>query len=132
MGKRLVMVIEDEDEVRELIVRILETKYQVVAVENGLEALKLLDKGERPDMIITDIMMPYLDGIEFTSALRKFSEYQSIPIVFLTAKSDPEDIIKGIQSGATHYITKPFSPKKLLEKVDYLFEKKEKRILFNK
>lgn len=83
--------------------------YDIIAALSGQEALDII-KIEKIDLILLDIMMPILDGYEVCEILKSNSEYENIPIIFLTAKNDTEDIKKGFECGAIDYITKPFNP----------------------
>jgi diguanylate cyclase (GGDEF)-like protein len=90
--------------------------YHITVAHNGLETLRLAVT-ESPDLILLDIMMPGMDGIEACQRLKKNLDTCDIPIIFLTAKSEDDDIIRGLDLGAADYITKPFNPKILLARV---------------
>ena len=98
----------------------LETKgYEVMEAADGLQASELLGKLTRhPSLLICDVMMPSIDGFSLAKLVRAKKELSSMPIIFLTAKTNPLDVVKGIQAGARHYVTKPFSVKELLAKVE--------------
>jgi len=98
--------------------------YRVLAATDGAEALDLM-RETRPDLIIADVMMPRMDGYELYEKVRENSEWVSIPFIFLTAKAEPEDIIKGKGLGAEDYITKPFNPDELLIVVKARLERAE-------
>lgn len=106
--KDLILVVEDKAEMREYISNILSPEYQVETVCNGKEGLEtaihLL-----PSLILSDVMMPEMDGIELLKELKKNEETRSIPFVFLTAKAAVEDAVKGLDIGAVDYIAKPFN-----------------------
>ncbi len=115
---KTILVIEDEQHVRQLVSRLLEKNgYSVDTASDGLDGLRKLEELE-PDLIIADVMMPNLDGLMFTKALKNRRETRSIPIIFLTAKSDPLSMIEGINVGAKFYITKPFQIEDVLSKVN--------------
>jgi signal transduction histidine kinase/ligand-binding sensor domain-containing protein/DNA-binding response OmpR family regulator len=103
-----VLVVEDDSELNEFMVSGLSPDFKVVGAYNGQEGLEVARK-MNPDIIITDIMMPVLDGIELCKMLRKDLATSHIPIIFLTAKTMPEDEIKGLEIGAVDYIYKPFN-----------------------
>lgn len=90
--------------------------YHLITAHNGLETLKLAVT-DAPDLILLDIMMPGMDGIEACQRLKQDPNTCDIPIIFLTAKSEDNDIIRGLELGAADYITKPFNPKILLARV---------------
>ena len=114
------LLAEDEQSLSKALVAILEgNHYSVDAVYDGVDALAYLDAGNY-DALILDIMMPHLDGF---SVCRIAREMNSVPILFLTAKSDENDKLKGYEYGADDYMTKPFSPKILLAKVNALLRR---------
>lgn len=103
-----ILLVEDNNEIVGYIQHILEPAYEVLISKNGVEALEMLEK-HHPDLIVTDVMMPEMDGIEFTLKLKNNFETSHIPVIMLTAKSQIEDQIHGIESGAEAYILKPFN-----------------------
>lgn len=114
MAENYILVVEDHKPLRQALHRILEQEgYHVIAAGNGLEALEAL-QNNRCDLIVADIMMPEMDGYALYKAVRARSEWMAIPFIFLTAKAEKEDILKGKELGAEDYITKPFSPQELL------------------
>ncbi|MFV0325842.1 MAG: two-component regulator propeller domain-containing protein [Bacteroides xylanisolvens] len=120
-----VMVIDDDDDVRGLIEAQLGKYFTVSTASNGADGLeKLLE--EESDIVICDVMMPEMDGFEFTKRLKKNFSISHIPVILLTAYSSEEHQLKGIQAGADSYITKPFSVKYLLARVIKLIEQREK------
>lgn len=120
-----VMVIDDDDDVRGLIESQLGKYFTVSVASNGAEGIdKLTD--EQPDIVVCDVMMPEMDGFEFTKRLRKNFNISHIPVILLTAYSSEEHRLKGIQAGADSYITKPFSVKYLLARIVKLIEQREK------
>jgi two-component system sensor histidine kinase/response regulator len=114
MDKPLIMVVEDDFALLAGIRELLElTDYRVVPASNGVEALELLDH-YRPDLIVSDIMMPEMDGYEFHSKVRERVELLTVPFIFLTARGEKVDIRHGKSVGADDYITKPFDDEDLL------------------
>lgn len=112
-----ILVIEDEPAVQTLLRKQLTANgYQVTVAGDGLDGLMKLES-VKPDLVISDVMMPNLDGIEFVRAIKQHQETQRIPVIFLTAKSDPRSMIEGINVGARFYVTKPFQIDDLLSKV---------------
>jgi len=108
-----VMIVDDSESIRELIIFTLETEgYSVVSGNDGVEAMKLLD-GRHLDLIITDLHMPNMDGIELIKEVRKTDAYKTTPILFLTTESQTEKKLQAKEAGATGWIIKPFVPDKL-------------------
>ncbi|MFB6342336.1 two-component regulator propeller domain-containing protein [Saccharicrinis sp. FJH62] len=120
-----VLVVEDDGELNEFIVSGLEDEFEVVGVYNGREGFDSAKKNE-PDLIISDIMMPELDGIEMMKALRKDFSTSHIPVVFLTAKTMREDEILGLKLGAVDYIHKPFNLISLRLKIQNILENRQR------
>ncbi|HBG1633936.1 response regulator transcription factor [Clostridioides difficile] len=115
-----ILVVEDEKRMQSIIVEYMQKGgYTCITANDGVEALTIL-KSNNIDLMILDIMMPYLDGF---SVCRVSREMTNIPIIILTAKGEEEDKLKGYEYGADDYITKPFSPKVLLAKVNALLRR---------
>lgn len=111
------LIVEDEADIRELISFNLEMSgYEVEKARDGEEGLSLA-KAKEFDLIILDLMLPGMDGIKVCSQLRKDPSTAHIPVIMLTARSEDEDIVNGLESGADDYITKPFSPRVLIARV---------------
>lgn len=117
MPKKLVLLIEDDEAVRKMLDRALSTLYHVESFGDGLSALRRIESDPVPELIISDIMMPGADGLTVARKAKANAKTRSVPIVFLTAKTTPKDVIQGIQAGARQYITKPFKLDDLLQKV---------------
>lgn len=115
MSKEKILIVDDEDEIVNLVAKYLSREgYRVFCTFNGREALHLAYQ-EIPDLIILDIMLPDIDGIELCRQLRK--EGMVIPILLISAKTDESDKVLGLGIGADDYITKPFSPNELVARV---------------
>ena len=110
------LVVEDMPDVTRVISMALRPLFKVMAADNGVKALEVIKK-EVPDIVITDLMMPEMDGIELTRRLRSDPKTKHIPIIMLTARGDQTDKLLGLEAGVNDYITKPFSPTELLAKV---------------
>jgi len=122
----LILVIEDDDTVRLPLVDVLEANgYSVLAAANGREGIQLA-RDEGPDLIISDIMMPEVDGYGVFEALQDDPHTAVIPFIFLSAKTDPTDIREGLGLGADDYLTKPFDVKVLLETIRTRMERYQK------
>jgi DNA-binding response OmpR family regulator len=117
-SKWLVLVVEDDPDLLTLITRMLEKEgYRVQTANNGEAGLALALHKPKPNLIISDIMMPDMDGLEMVRRIKEDPSTKPTPVVFLTAKQTPKDVIAGIQAGARYYLTKPFRMNELLEKV---------------
>ncbi|KRB55884.1 hybrid sensor histidine kinase/response regulator transcription factor [Flavobacterium sp. Root186] len=122
--RKTILIVEDEKEIHLLLNDLLDQKYKLIIAYNGLEALKIIEN-EIPDLIISDVMMPFLDGIEFCKIVKNDLKTCHIPVIMLTAKDSVLHRIEGIESGANSYIAKPFYPDHLLIRVQKLLEEKE-------
>lgn len=115
--KETILVVEDEkDIVKMLEYNLKKEGFKVVSSSNGEEALSLAGK-EHPDLIILDLMLPGMDGLEVCKRLKKENKASGIPIIMLTAKSQETDKIVGLELGADDYVTKPFSPRELIARI---------------
>ena len=115
-GKR-VLVVEDELAVQTLVKRALRAQgFDVDTANDGLDALVRLEL-DRPDLIVTDIAMPRLDGMSMVKAIKAHPDTKAIPVIFLTARADTRSLIDGINVGARFYVTKPFQIEDLVSKV---------------
>ncbi len=123
INKPVLLLVEDNEELRNYIKQSLIQKYIIIEAGNGKEALDLIEENEL-DLIITDVMMPEMNGLEFTQIIKSKIETCHIPVIMLTAKSSEEQIIEGIEQGADDYITKPFSVNYLYAKIHQLIENK--------
>ena len=108
--KPIVLVAEDNEELRAYLIKIFREEYRVIEAENGKAALEELAEAEtEPAIIVTDVMMPEMSGIELCAYIKSTDDYSHIPVVMLTAKSKVNDRIEGLSAGADAYITKPFN-----------------------
>lgn len=127
----LVLVVEDNIKVRSFIISALTPYYKIIEAENGREGLFLALK-KIPDLIISDVMMPEMDGIELCQKLKSDEKTSHIPIILLTAKSEEDNILKGLEVGADDYMLKPFGIKQLLVRIQKLIElRRELRIRYS-
>jgi phosphate regulon transcriptional regulator PhoB len=114
---REVLVVEDEPDIRRLVVLHLERDgFRCRTATSGADALRQV-KTAVPDLVVLDLMLPELDGLEVCRRLRRDSSTSSVPIIMLTAKSDEVDRVVGLEVGADDYVGKPFSPKELVARV---------------
>ena len=122
MAEHTILVVEDDSTVRELLKYRLGKHYEVYAATNGEEALDQIEE-TAPDLIISDIMMPKMDGFALQSALQTDKNTRVIPFIFLTARADDEARQQGERKGVADYITKPFDMETLLSRVERLLER---------
>ncbi|MEW6505885.1 MAG: two-component system response regulator [Chloroflexota bacterium] len=127
MDKPTVLVVDDTPENLSLMSGLLKDIYKVKIANNGERALKVVSTGTPPDIILLDIMMPIMDGYETCRHLKTTPETKDIPVIFLTAKVEIEDEMKGFELGAVDYITKPISPPVVLARVKTHLELKQVR-----
>jgi two-component system phosphate regulon response regulator PhoB len=114
MAGERILVVDDEEDILELVrYNLAREGFQVTSVTTGEEALKKA-KSDSPDLVVLDLMLPVIDGLEVCKILKSDPKTQHIPIVMLTAKGEEADIVTGLELGADDYITKPFSPRVLL------------------
>lgn len=124
--KPSILFIDDNRDLRELMHRIFNKKYEIITAESGLEGLELL-KNNPVDIIICDIMMPYMNGLEFCRQIKGDLQTNHIPIIMLTAKNTPDDQIECYKAGAESYISKPFEIKILQARINNLLEARKLR-----
>lgn len=117
MNQATLLIVEDEAAIRSLLEYSLQAQqFKTLLCDDAAPALDLL-KQSQPDLILLDWMLPSMSGIDFIRKLKKHAEWQQIPIIMLTAKASEENEIKGLETGADDYITKPFSPKELVARI---------------
>ncbi|NUQ71025.1 MAG: response regulator [Chthonomonadales bacterium] len=124
MPKKILAVDDEKAIVRLVQVNLEREGYEVVTAYDGREALEKV-ASERPDLIVLDVMMPYMDGFEVLQNLKKDPETRDIPVIMLTAKAQDQDVFRGWQSGVDCYLTKPFNPMELKAFVKRVFRSLE-------
>jgi len=123
MSKATILVVDDEEDIRELVELNLHREgYTVLTSETGEQALALA-KAKTPDLVVLDLMLPGMDGLEVCKRLKNDPVLQQIPVVMLTAKGEESDIVAGLELGADDYITKPFSGRVLVARIRRLLRK---------
>jgi DNA-binding response OmpR family regulator len=120
MSPARVLLVEDDP----VILRLLEVNfelegYEVLSAHDGAEGIEMA-KAQRPDLVISDIMMPNVSGIELVEALKGDGDTSGIPIILLSAKAQSADVKAGMEAGADDYVTKPFEPLELVDRVQAL------------
>jgi two-component system, OmpR family, alkaline phosphatase synthesis response regulator PhoP len=116
MNYKILLVDDEKDIVEFLQYNLKQQGFEVITAYDGVEALTKLT--ENPDLIILDIMMPRMDGLEVCRRIRDIQTFKNVPIIFLTAKSSEKDEVEGLELGASDYISKPISPTKLIARVN--------------
>jgi DNA-binding NarL/FixJ family response regulator len=121
-----ILVVDDDNILRRLLKHYLEKQgYQVIDAASGEEGLKVFNE-HHPALVVSDVSMPMMNGLEFCRQLRSEVEGQLVPFIFLSAKDDLDDKIKGHSMGADDYITKPFDMKELLAKIEALLQRSQR------
>jgi CheY-like chemotaxis protein len=111
-----ILIVEDNDDMRDYLAGILNKNYRTLSAINGKEALRKLEI-EKVDLVLSDLMMPEMDGYELTQSIRSNDHYEGLPIILLTAKSHVPDKVEGFEKGASDYIIKPFSAEEVLARI---------------
>ena len=124
MSREQILVVDDEEDILELVrFNLSKEGYQVLCAATGEKAVEIA-RAELPDLMVLDLMLPGMDGLEVTKFLKNNPETQHIPIVMLTAKGEESDVVTGLELGADDYVTKPFSPRILLARVKAVLRRK--------
>jgi len=127
MGKATILIVDDEEDIRELVeLNLTQEGYGVLSCETGEQALELAGS-KLPDLIILDLMLPGIDGLEVCKKLKSNIKTEDIPIVMLTAKGEEVDIVTGLELGADDYVTKPFRGKVLVARVRRILRRTTQR-----
>ncbi len=122
-----IVIVEDEEDIADLISFALEREgLHVKMAHDGATGVQLI-RAERPDMVILDVMMPEKDGFQVFTEMKSDSLTENIPVLFLTARSQLDDKLKGLELGADDYMTKPFSPKELVQRVKNILARHSKK-----
>ncbi|MGD9031326.1 MAG: response regulator [Desulfobacteraceae bacterium] len=117
MAKERILVVDDEEDILELVrFNLAREGYSIICTTSGEETLKIVQK-DHPDLIVLDLMLPGIDGLDVAKSLKNDPKTRDIPIIMLTAKGEEADIVTGLELGADDYITKPFSPRILVARV---------------
>jgi two-component system alkaline phosphatase synthesis response regulator PhoP len=125
LRKKKILVVDDEKDLTTLVsLHMKMAGFEVLTANNGEKALDL-SREEKPDLIILDLMLPKIDGWQVCERLRQDIATQDIPVIMLTARAETEDKLKGFESGADDYVTKPFSPRELVARVKRVLARAE-------
>ena len=115
--RKRILIADDDPAIAKMLSRLLGRDHDVVVAEDGATAVALATKEPTPDLALLDIMMPVMDGLTVAQQIKNHPNLKKIPIIFITARSTPMDVIRGIQVGARSYITKPFTLDDVRDKV---------------
>jgi two-component system, chemotaxis family, chemotaxis protein CheY len=119
-----ILVIEDDDALSWVISRILSSRYEIKVIKNGLEAMAWLTNGNVPEVIISDLHMPQLNGMELLQFLQHSGIYKEIPVIILSGDESPEIKTRCLELGAVKFILKPFGPEQLINEVEHALKLK--------
>ena len=126
MSKETILIVDDEPDIIELIKYNLKNEgYLILTAQTGEQAVTIV-KISHPDLMVLDLMLPGIDGLEVTKYLKSNKQTKDIPIVMLTAKGEESDIVTGLELGADDYISKPFSPKVLVARIRAILRRRKK------
>jgi two-component system alkaline phosphatase synthesis response regulator PhoP len=126
MAAEHILVVDDEEDILELVsYNLTKAGYRVTSVTSGEDAIKLA-RSKQPDLVLLDLMLPGVDGLEVCNTLKRDHRTANIPVVMLTARGEEADIVSGLELGADDYITKPFSPRVLLARIKAVLRRKMK------
>jgi two-component system phosphate regulon response regulator PhoB len=126
MPRETILIVDDEEDIVELIKYNLKTeRYVILSAGTGEQAIKTA-RQSLPDLIVLDLMLPGIDGLEVTRYLKKNDQTADIPIVMVTAKGEESDVVTGLELGANDYISKPFSPKELVARIRAILRRRRK------
>lgn len=123
--KPLILLVDDNEDILDFLSEDLETKYEILTAQNGEDALKILHD-ESVHLVISDVMMPVMDGFELCREIKSNIDYSHIPVILLTAKNTLQSKIEGLELGADAYIEKPFSPEHLQVQIANLIANRSK------
>src|SRR5438067_10832165 len=120
-----ILIVEDEPDIRKLVnYNLVQERFKVLEAEDGEQGLKIVQR-DKPDLVILDLMLPGLSGMELCKILRERSETERLPVLMLTAKAGEADRIVGLEMGADDYLAKPFSPRELVARVRAILRRAE-------
>ncbi|QNR23549.1 response regulator [Croceimicrobium hydrocarbonivorans] len=119
-----ILVIDDQPIMLKLLEQILKDRYDVVALENGKEALEWMYSGNIPDLVVADLNMPEIDGFEYIQRIRESGFFYDVPLIVLSGEESSSERIKCLKLGANDYLIKPFNPEELRLRIDNLIRLK--------
>lgn len=118
-NKPVILLAEDDEHISYLLEFLLgRNGYELRVAEDGFKFLDIIKDGLPPDLVILDLMLPYVDGFELILQMRNLPDWKDIPIIALSSLSQDEDIVRAFKNGVSDYMTKPFQPQELLARID--------------
>ncbi len=123
-GRGEILVVDDQPIMLKLLEQILKDRYDVVALENGREALEWMYSGNIPDLVVADLNMPEIDGFEYIQKIRESGFFYDVPLIVLSGEESSTERIKCLKLGANDYLIKPFNPEELRLRIDNLIRLK--------
>lgn len=123
MIKKTLIAVDDEPSILKVLDFYFGKTYNVVSKQNGKDALEWMQQGVVPDIIIADVNMPDVGGIEFIMQIRSSGFFRDVPLIMLSGNEKSEDKIKSLKAGADDYMTKPFNPEELEARIDNIFRR---------
>jgi DNA-binding response OmpR family regulator len=122
--KRKIIIVDDDRDTREMLTMALDIEgFEVTEAANGLRLISTLHV-DKPDAILLDVMMSWIDGFELCKAIMKNTEFKDIPVIFVSARKTPQDVAKGIEAGAADYFTKPLDVDHLVHRLNELISQR--------
>lgn len=118
-----ILIVDDRSSISMLLVQFLEKQYEVETKSDGLEALVWLQQGNIPDLILTDLQMPNMDGFELIKRVKESGYFKNIPVIVLSSRDSSGDRIQCLKLGAEDYIIKPFNPEELLLRIEKVIQR---------
>ena len=130
-AKRKILIVDDDENIRNLVkLSLIPGQYEIMEAKDGIDALERVKMFD-PDLIVLDLMMPRMDGIEMCNILKSNTKTMNIPVIMLTAKIQNLDKVEGLKSGADDYVTKPFDPLELEARVSTVLRRREESLHLN-
>ncbi len=118
-----ILIVDDKTSISNLLVQFLNKQYIVETREDGVEALTWLQQGNMPDLVITDLQMPNMDGAELIRRMKESGYFKDIPIIVLSSKDSSADRVQCLKLGAEDYVIKPFNPEELLIRIEKILRR---------
>jgi DNA-binding response OmpR family regulator len=124
----LILIIDDDGAMCQLLERVFEKQYRVVTKKDGMSAMYWLLRGHIPDLVITDLDMPNLNGVEFIKNIKKSGYFKEVPLIVITGYSDKDQKLECMGLGVHDYFVKPFNPKDLLFSAEVVLKHSQKKL----